>query len=129
MEMEYRWRTGLSSGSLRPIYTAVERDSETRAEGLPSGAKAFVLLSGLTACLIVSSGYRSLAFPVTTPFLLYLAIAIATAGMKVVIPGVPANLSVTYALTLLSILELPTPAALAITLVATVIQTFWQAHD
>ena len=105
------------------------RDSETRTEGLPSSAKAFVALSGITAFLIVCSGYKALGFQVSTPFVLYLAIGIATAGMKVVIPGVPANLSVTYALTLLSILELPTPAALAITLVATVIQTFWNAHD
>lgn len=62
-------------------------------------------------------------------FFLYLAIAVASSGMKVSLPGIDGNMSVNYIFTLLSLLELGRPQALMLAVISAFIQTFWNVKS
>lgn len=60
-------------------------------------------------------------------FIVYLVLALATSGMKVIFPGVQGAISVSFVFIMLSLVELKTPETLLLAVASAVAQTFWHA--
>jgi diguanylate cyclase (GGDEF)-like protein/putative nucleotidyltransferase with HDIG domain len=62
-------------------------------------------------------------------FLVYLLLALATSGMKVVFPGVQGAVSLSFVLIMLGLVELKAPETMFLAVAAMAAQTFWHAKD
>src|SRR5581483_1297939 len=87
-------------------------------------------------CILVAAGlvaawdcFRGWTPELPLRFVVYVIIALASSGMKVALPGVNGNISVNYIFTLLALLELSVPEALALALLSVSAQTFWRSRN
>lgn len=98
-----------------------------KPERIPNPAKIFIAvigLAGLAAVAITFLGWR----PTPQPrFLAYLLLALATSGMKVAFPGVRGNISLSFVLIMLGLVELQAPETMFLAIASAAAQTFWHA--
>jgi len=62
-------------------------------------------------------------------FFVYLLLACATAGMKVVFPGAQGAISISFVIAMLGLVELAAPEAMVVVLAGMIAQTLWQAKE
>jgi diguanylate cyclase (GGDEF)-like protein/putative nucleotidyltransferase with HDIG domain len=100
-----------------------------KPERIPTPARFFIgliALAGFTGMAITFQGWA----PELQPrFILYFLLALATSGMKVVLPGVQGAISLNFVLIMLSLVELTTPQTLFLAVASTASQTVWNAKD
>ena len=96
---------------------------------LSATARLYIAAVGLAGMVGAIHTFGSSRVEISARFILYLCIALAGSGMKVVLPGVRGNISVNYVFTFLSILEFKAPETLLLALASVVVQTFWRARD
>ncbi len=94
---------------------------------IPTAARLFIAvigLAGLAGMAITFQGW----IPEPRPrFLVYLLLALATSGMKVVFPGVQGAVSLSFVLIMLGLVELKAPETMFLAVAAMAAQTFWHA--
>ena len=73
--------------------------------------------------------FRSETLGLQARFLVYLLLALATSGMKVVFPGVPGAISLNFVLIMLGVVELRAPQTMFLAVAGMAAQTFWQSKD
>ncbi len=98
---------------------------QEKPQQIPVAAKAFIAvigLAGLTGMALTFHGWTPQLGP---RFLVYLALAIATSGMKVTFPGIQGSISVRFVFTMLALVELSTPETLVLAVVGAASQTIW----
>jgi diguanylate cyclase (GGDEF)-like protein/putative nucleotidyltransferase with HDIG domain len=91
-------------------------------------AKAFVTAVISCGMALLAAELLASAWPAPTKFLLYLAAALITSGLKVELPGIDCTMSANLVVILLSLMELSTAEALAVGCASAVFQTYWQKH-
>ncbi len=94
---------------------------------MPVSARLFIAaigLAGLTGMALTFRGWNAEPEP---RFLVYLVLALATAGMKASFPGVQGAISVSFIFTMLSLVELSPPETLLLTVASAAAQTLWHA--
>lgn len=99
----------------------------TQKTKLPWGARIYIAAVVLASAVTLFGTFHGWVPELSGRFILYLAIAIASSGMKVAMPGIDGTMSVNYIFTLLALLELGRPQALLLAIVSAIIQTFWNA--
>ena len=96
---------------------------------LPLSARVFVAVIGIAGLVAIILTLRNWTPAPALRFAIYLAIALASSGMKVAIPGVSGNISVNYVFTLLCILEFNVSETLLLALAAALSQTFLHTKE
>ncbi len=103
--------------------------AQAQAPSLPAAARAYVTVIGL-------AGAAALAFTLwgwtphfSTSILIYAAIAVASSGMKVTLPGVRGTMSMSYVFTLLALEELAVPETMLLSIVASLVQSLWHTKE
>jgi diguanylate cyclase (GGDEF)-like protein/putative nucleotidyltransferase with HDIG domain len=81
----------------------------------------------LCALVALFLDFRSWQPQFSLQYLVYLGIALAGSGMKVLPPGVNGNISVNYVFVLLALLEFPVPVTIILAVAGGIAQTFWNA--
>jgi diguanylate cyclase (GGDEF)-like protein/putative nucleotidyltransferase with HDIG domain len=98
---------------------------QAQTQRLPVSVKlyiAFVVLASAAGAFVT---FRHWTPEFSARFFLYLVIGIVSSRMKVVLPRVDGNMSVSYVFTLLALLELGRPQAMLLALLATFVQSCW----
>ena len=96
--------------------------------GLPVVAKfyiAAIILMGAAGAFTTFQGWTPRW---TVRLFVYLAIALTSSGMKVILPGISGSISVNYVFTLLAILQFEVADTLLLALVAVIAQTLWHTQ-
>lgn len=96
--------------------------------GLPVVAKVYiaaVILAGTAGAFTTFQGWTP---HWTGRLFLYLAITLASSGMKVKLPAVHGTISVNFVFTLLAMLQFDRPETLLLAQVAVIAQTVWRAE-
>jgi putative nucleotidyltransferase with HDIG domain len=95
---------------------------------LPLSARLYIAFICSAAAIASVYQFRSSShLELSLQFLLYLAIALVSSGMKVLPPQVNGNISVNYVFTLLGLLEFNVAETMLLAVTAAVAQTFWHA--
>ncbi len=92
---------------------------------MPLAAKIFIAavgLTGLAGMVLTFHGWTPQPDP---RFVVYLVLALLSAGMKVTFPGVQGAFSVYFVFTMLALLELKPPETLFLAVGSAAAQTFW----
>jgi diguanylate cyclase (GGDEF)-like protein/putative nucleotidyltransferase with HDIG domain len=98
-----------------------------KPQRLPSSARFFVAAVGLVGFAAIFLTFRGWTPQPHPRFLLYLFLALATAGMKVALPGVQGTISVRFVFTMLGLVELTMPETLVLAIAGAATQTCWHA--
>ncbi len=101
----------------------------TNKTTLPWRARFYIAAVALASGVCLFNTFHGWAPELSARFFLYLAIAVASSGMKVSLPGIDGNMSVNYIFTLLALLELGRPQAVLLAVISAFIQTFWNAKN
>ncbi len=101
---------------------------QAQAQRIPLTANLFIAavgLAGLTGMALTFRGW----IPEPEPrFLVYLVLALLSAGMKVRFPGIGGAFSVQLVFTMLGLIELTPPETLFLAVASAAAQTFWHAR-
>ena len=100
---------------------------QTASQRLPVPVNLYVAAVGMAGAAVALATFGAGIPHLSGRFFLYLIIAVASSRMKVVLPGIDGNMSVTYVFTLLALLELGCPQAMLLAMIATIVQSFWGA--
>ncbi len=96
---------------------------------MPVSARLYISTVSLAGLACAFWTFHLTSVEVSPRFLLYLAIALASSGLKVRFPGLRGSISVNYVFTFLSMLEFKSPETLLLAQSSVVLQTFWHAED
>jgi diguanylate cyclase (GGDEF)-like protein/putative nucleotidyltransferase with HDIG domain len=100
---------------------------QAQAQRIPLTANLFIAaigLAGLTGMAVTFRGW----IPAPEPrFVVYLVLALLSAGMKVRFPGIRGAFSVQLVFTMLGLIELTPPETLFLAVASAAAQTFWHA--
>jgi diguanylate cyclase (GGDEF)-like protein/putative nucleotidyltransferase with HDIG domain len=101
----------------------------SRPKQLPLFALLYIGAMSLIACYFLRNAFQVWQPEWRLSLLLYVAVAVASSGMKVRPPGVTGNISVSYVFVLFGLLEFQLAETLAFAVLGAVTQTFWQARN
>lgn len=93
---------------------------------IPGLARLFIAVVGLAGVCGMVATFSAWHPELRSRFVLYLLIALASSGMKVVLPGVNGAISANYVFTMLGLLELKLPETLILAILGMAAQTLWQ---
>jgi diguanylate cyclase (GGDEF)-like protein/putative nucleotidyltransferase with HDIG domain len=93
----------------------------------PLSARLFVALTGAAGVAIMALAFRDWVPRAEPQFLVYLVVALATSGMKVVLPGVQGSTSLTFILIMLAMTQLTPPETLFLAVASAAAQQFWHS--
>ena len=95
------------------------------ADGMKKGAKLYIaaILTAGLACLLHAMTHWTCVRPLY--YLCDLSIAVVAAGLKVFLPGVNGNMSVSYFFVLLCMMDFSYPETMLLACVSMVVQTVW----
>jgi diguanylate cyclase (GGDEF)-like protein/putative nucleotidyltransferase with HDIG domain len=139
MRIRMHWPTGSLRQALQQHAQSVLGFTFARAAGvetaedlaaapasvLPLRARLYIVLICLAACCFLVQVFRSWQPGLSVRFILYVAVALASSGMKVRPPGVTGNISVNYVFTLLGLLEFQLAETITLAALGAAVQTFW----
>ena len=100
---------------------------QAKPQRMPLAARLFIALVGLAGLTGMAFTLKSWTPEPDPRFLVYLALALATSGMKVVLPGVQGSMSLNFVLIMLGLVELKPPETLFLAVAGMVMQTWWHA--
>jgi diguanylate cyclase (GGDEF)-like protein/putative nucleotidyltransferase with HDIG domain len=92
-------------------------------------ARLFIAAIGLAGLAGMAITFRGWVPQPEPRFLVYLALALLSSGMKVRLPGVEGAISVHFIFTMLGLLELTLPETLFLAVSCAAAQTFWHARS
>jgi len=95
----------------------------------PLRARLFIALIALAGLAAMASTFYGWAPKADPQFFVYLIIALATAGMKVSLPGVQGSTSLAFILIMLGITELTPPETMFLAVASATAQLFWHGKS
>ena len=113
-------------GTTANLAASVQASPRPPQKVLPLRARLYIAAMCFVALYCLLLAFRAWQPQFRLSFLLYLAAAVATSGMKVRPPGVPGNISVNYVFILLSLLEFQLAETLLLAALGAAAQTLWQ---
>lgn len=100
---------------------------KAKSQRIPPAARVFIAGVGLLGLAGMFFTLKNWSPQFEPRFLVYLVLALATAGMKVVLPGVQGAMSLNFVLVMLGLVELAPPEALWLALAGVLLQSWWHA--
>jgi len=95
---------------------------------LPLRARLYITAMFLAACYCLTQAFEVWKPELTVRFVLFVAVALASSGMKVRPPGVTGNISVNYVFTLLGLLEFQLAETIILAALGAAAQTVWRSR-
>ncbi len=96
-----------------------------KPERIPTAPKLFIAVIGLAGLAGMAMTFRNWTPELEPRFVVYLLLALATSGMKVVFPGVQGSISINFVFIMLSLIELTPPESLFLAASSAAAQTYW----
>jgi diguanylate cyclase (GGDEF)-like protein/putative nucleotidyltransferase with HDIG domain len=94
---------------------------------MPNAARLFIAAIGLAGLAAMAVTFRGWTPELQPRFIVYLLLALATAGMKVAFPGVKGTISPNFVLIMLGLVELTAPETMFLAVASATAQTCWNA--
>jgi diguanylate cyclase (GGDEF)-like protein/putative nucleotidyltransferase with HDIG domain len=94
---------------------------------MPNAARLFIAVIGLAGLAGMAVTFQGWTPEPQPRFIVYLLLGLATAGMKVVFPGVQGNISLSFVLIMLGLVELTPPETMFLAVASAAAQTCWNA--